>query len=135
MKLLRKTLIASCISLTAALALAQPASAPGAGPGASAPGGPAGMGGMGMGGMRGMGMGPGAGRGAGRWGSNYTPGWALMTPQERSEHRARMQAMKTYDECKAYQTQQHEQMVARAKERGAKPMAEPRRDACAGLKR
>jgi hypothetical protein len=46
-----------------------------------------------------------------------------------------MRSMTNHDECKAYQTQHHEQMAARAKERGGKPLAEPRRDACAGLKR
>lgn len=91
----------------------------GAGPAASAPG---------------MGMGPGSGRGVTRWGSNYTPGWALMTQQERNEHRERMRLMKTYEDCKAYREQHHEQMVARAKERGGKTLAQPRRDACAGLK-
>lgn len=80
-------------------------------------------------------MGPGGGRGAGRWGSDVTPGWAMMTPQERDEHRDRMRNMKTYDECKAYQAQHHEQMAARMKERGRQSMPAPRRDACAGMKR
>lgn len=46
-----------------------------------------------------------------------------------------MRAMKTYDECKTYRDQLHEQMVARAKERGGKALAPPRRDACSGLKK
>lgn len=71
---------------------------------------------------------------AARWGSDYTPGWSMMSPQERTEHQARMRSMKTYEECKTYQTQHHEQMAARAKERGGKALAQPRRDACAGLK-
>lgn len=58
-----------------------------------------------------------------------------MTEQERNEHRQRMGSMKTFDDCKTYQTQHHEQMAARAKERGGKTLAQPRRDACAGLKR
>jgi hypothetical protein len=45
-----------------------------------------------------------------------------------------MRSMKTYEECKTYLAQHHEQMAARAKERGGKALAEPRRDACAGLK-
>jgi hypothetical protein len=57
-----------------------------------------------------------------------------MTPQERNEHRDRMRAMKTYEECKTYQAQHHEQMAARAKERGGAALAQPRRDACSGLK-
>jgi hypothetical protein len=94
----------------------------GAGPAASAPG-------------MGMGMGPGGGSGAARWGSDYTPGWTLMSEQERSEHRERMRSMKTYEECKAYQDQHHEQMAARTKEGGGKALAQPRRDACGGLKK
>lgn len=127
MKTLQMTALAFVVGLSAGVAQAQPGGGkgPGAGPGpmgagpsASAPG---------------MGMGPGGGRGAARWGADYTPGWMMMTQQERNEHRERMRSMKTYEECKAYQTQHHEQMAARAKERGGKPAAQPRRDACAGL--
>lgn len=78
--------------------------------------------------------GPGASPSA-RWGSDMTPGWALMTRQERQEHQERMRSMKSYEECKAYQDQHREQMAARAKERGGKALAQPRRDACAGLKK
>lgn len=77
-----------------------------------------------------MGMGPRAMAGA-----DATPGWAMMTPQERDAHRERMRALQNYDECRAYLDQHREQMAARAKERGAAPMRAPRRDACAGLKR
>ena len=104
---------------------------PGAGPGpaASAPGpGPR------------PGMGPGGGGGSGRhmggrWGSRYTPGWSLMTPEERTAHQQQMQAVKGYEECTTLRDQHREQMAARAKEKGlAKPPATPRRDACAALK-
>lgn len=127
MKSFRPIVLASLLALPMAVAMAQPGggSGPGpmgAGPAASAPG-------------MGMGMGPGGGRGAARWGSDYTPGWALMTQQERNEHREHMRAMKTYDECKTYQAQHHEQMAARAKERGSPMRAQPRRDPCAGLKK
>lgn len=127
MKNLRTVLFVSLIGLSAGLAFAQPGSGKGAGPGpmgagpaASAPG---------------MGMGPGGGRGAARWGSDFTPGWALMSAQERQDHQSQMRAMKTYDECKAFRDQHHEQMVARAKERGGKAMPQPRRDACASLQK
>jgi len=113
-----------CVAiLGAALAgstLAQPGSGPGRGPGA----GPA---------ASAPGMGPGRGM-MGRWGGDYTPGWSLMTPQERAEHQERMRSAKSYEECKAIRDQHREQMAARAKERGGKPLAQPRRDACAGLK-
>ena len=106
------------------VALAQPVGgqAPGAGPAAS-------------GAMPGMGTGMGGGRGWARWGADYTPGWALMTPKERDEHREHMRSMKTYEECKAYQAQHHEQMAQRAKERGGKALGQPRHAACGGLNR
>ena len=123
--------LTSLLALSTGTVLAQPGGGRGPGggqgpmgasPAASAPG-------------MGMGMGPGGGRGAARWGADYTPGWALMTEQERNEHRERMRAMKTYEECKTYQEQHHEQMAARAKDRDGKTLAQPRRDACSGLKK
>jgi len=121
----RMMVVAALIGLPTILAMAQPAGGMGAGPmgagpAASAPG---------------MGMGSGAGRGAARWGSDFTPGWGLMTPDERKDHQAHMRAMKTYDECKTYRDQHHEQMAARAKERGGKALAQARRDACSSLKK
>jgi len=71
---------------------------------------------------------------AGRWGSEFTPGWTLMTEVERKEHAERMRAMTSRDECQAYVAQHREQMAARAKERGSATLRAPRRDACAGLK-
>ena len=79
--------------------------------------------------------GPGQGPGAGRWGSKYTPAWSMMTPQERDEHRARMHSMTSHEACQTYHEQHHAQMAARAKERGSPMPAQPRRDACAGLKK
>ncbi len=133
MKNLRLIVLASLIGVSMGVAVAQPGGGkgPGAGPGPMGAGPTASAPGMGMG----MGMGPGGGRGAARWGSDYTPGWALMTQQERNEHRDRMRSMKTYEECKAYQDQHHEQMAAKAKERGGKVLAQPRRDACSGFKK
>jgi hypothetical protein len=128
MKQLPIIVVAAWLGLSAGSAFAQPGAASGPGPGPKA----AAAGASGPG----MGMGPGSRRGPmGRWGSDNTPGWTMMTPQERSQHQERMRSMNNYDECKAYQTQHHEQMAARAKERGGKPLAAPRRDACAGLKR
>lgn len=56
----------------------------------------------------------------GPWAANRknTWGYQLMTPQERTEHQAKMRSFKTYDECKAYQEENHKQMEARAKEKG-----------------
>lgn len=127
MKHRRSIVLTALVGLSVGVAFAQPAGGKGPGPGPMGPGPAASAPGMGPG------MGPG-GRGAARWGADNTPGWALMTPQERDEHRERMRSMKTYEECKAYQEQHHERMADRAKERGGKPPAQPRRDACSGLK-
>lgn len=56
----------------------------------------------------------------GPWAANKgnTVGWQLMTPEERTEHQTKMRSFKTYDECKAYQEENHKQMEVRAKEKG-----------------
>ena len=136
MKTTMKTSLAALLALAASMAMAQAASAPQAsGPAASAPR-------MGMGPGGGMGMGPGGGRmgagrmgGAARAGADYTPGWGLMTPAERNEHRTQMRSAKSYEDCMALRDKHREQMLARAKERGITMPAQPRRDACQGLKR
>jgi phage tail tape-measure protein len=64
-----------------------------------------------------------------------TPGWSLMTPQEREAHYSTMRAMKTYDECRAYMEQHHAQLAERAKAKGATLPLRPRRDPCERLKR
>ncbi len=129
MRTVRTVVIASLLGLSLGIACAQ-------GGGGKGPG--SGAGPMGAGpdaGAPGMGMGRGTGAGRAQWGSDFTPGWTLMSQQERNEHRDRMRSMKSYEECHAYQAQHHEQMAARAKERGGAAPAQPRRDACAGLKK
>lgn len=81
-------------------------------------------------------MGPGGGmqRGGPRWGENTTPGWSMMTDDERRQHREKMQSMKSHDECMAYRDQHHQQMMERAKAKGMNMPGKPRRDACAGMK-
>lgn len=69
--------------------------------------------GPGMGGMGGMGPG-----GGWRASQGNTPGYALMSPQERSEHQNRMRAMQTYDECSAYVGEHRAAMLTRAQEKG-----------------
>ena len=137
--ILKASIAASAIALLAGTALAQ--SGAGAGPGAGAgkpaatPAMPAS--GMGMGSGMGSGMGadmkPGRGHMA-QWGTDFTPGWSMMTRAERNEHREHMRSVKTYEECTTYRDQMHDKMAARIKDKGGKPMAEPRRDACSGLK-
>ena len=121
--------VASVTALCASMALAQGGPGPGMGGGPHMPGPIASAPGMGPGG------GPRAGRAGGaRWGAEFTPGWALMTEAERSTHRERLRSMTRVDECQAYMARQHEQMAARARERGT-TLPTPRRDACAGLAR
>ena len=109
MKTSKLTMIALLAALLAAPAFAQPGS---------------GMGGMG-------GMGPGKGRMAFNQGN--TPGWSLMTPEERSAHQQKMWSFKTFDECKAYQAEHHTAMTAKAKEQG-KTLPAPRANACDRMK-
>lgn len=55
-----------------------------------------------------------------RWDANQknTAGWQLMTPEERTEHRAKMRTFTEYDTCKEYVAEHHKQMELRAKEKG-----------------
>lgn len=116
MKTSKLTMIALLAALLAAPAFAQ--SGPGMG----------GMGGMGPG-MGGMG--PGKGRMAFNQGN--TPGWSLMTAEERTAHQQKMWSFKTFDECKAYQAEHHTAMTAKAKEQG-KTLPAPRANACDRMK-
>lgn len=127
MSTIRHALVFAAAALAAAAAFAQTPAPAGA---ASAPVQGAGPG---MGGAMGGGMGLGAGRGAARWGQGVTPGWALMTPEERTAHQAKMRSTTTHADCRAYVEQHHAEMAARAKERGVAVPAMPRRDPCAGL--
>ncbi len=62
-----------------------------------------------------------------------TPGWTLMTPEERTEMQTKMRAVKTYDECKQLQTEHHAAMEVRAKEKGV-TLPEPRQNGCDRMK-
>jgi len=68
------------------------------------------------------------------WGSDVTSGWALMSWKERNEHRKKMRSMTNYDDCKAYLTEHHDKMAARAKEKGQLTLPDAKRDGCANLK-
>jgi hypothetical protein len=71
---------------------------------------------------------------AGPWraGEGNTPGWALMTPEERIEHQAIVRGFTRYDECHAYQIAHHRLMEERAEQRGLPPPGGGR-DFCAHL--
>ncbi len=113
------TLIALLGAALAAPVWAQPGPGMGGGPGMqnSAPGG----GGMGRG-ARAM-----------RFDQNNTRGWALMTPEEQAAHREKMLSLKTYEECKAFQTEHRATMEARAKEKGT-TLPVPRQNGCDRMK-
>jgi hypothetical protein len=112
---MKTTSLLSMAALAALLLAALPATAQ-PGPGASAP------------------MGPGGpGRMMGRWGADYTPGWAMMAPEERQAHQARMAAAKTREECVAEMERHRALMQERAKARGT-TMPMPRHDPCSGWK-
>lgn len=81
----------------------------------------------------GPGYGPGRGMMGGRWGSRYTPGWSMMTPQERDEHHRIMSQVRTQDDCRKAIDEHRALMEKRAGERGF-TMRGPRADACRGLK-
>lgn len=90
------------VALLATSALAQPQVA-------SAPAG----GGMGAG-MMGGGM----GRGQMMMNARNTPGWSLMSAEERAAFQQKMRTAKTYDECRAIQAEHHKTMEARAAAQG-----------------
>jgi hypothetical protein len=66
----------------------------------------------------GPGPGPGMMKGGPRFGADVTPGWAMMTSEERRAHQEKMRGMKDRAACEAYMTEHHKLMEARAKEKG-----------------
>ena len=132
MKIRHIALVAFLGASLAAPVLSQPGSGQGMGSGSGmGPG--AGMGpGQGMG--QGAGMGPGGGN-AMRFNFNKdnTPGWKLMSVEERAAHSGKMRAAKTYDECKALQAEHHQAMEVRAKEKGV-TLPAPRQNGCDRMK-
>lgn len=80
----------------------------------------------------GGGMGPG-GKGRFAWNQDHTPGWILMTPEERTAWQAQMREVKTYEECKATQEAHRAVMAERAKEKGL-PYAPPPHNGCDVMK-
>lgn len=47
-----------------------------------------------------------------------TPGWKLMTPDERSAYRDKLHATKSFEECQAVVHQTHQELAERAKASG-----------------
>ena len=77
--------------------------------------------------------GPGPGGGRFAIGANNTPGWSLMTPEERATHQQKMWSFKTFDDCKAFQAEHHALMTTRAQEQG-KTLPAARANACDRMK-
>lgn len=64
-----------------------------------------------------------------RAGPNHTPGWSMMSEQERAQHHAQLQAAKTPEECQRVMDEHRRLMQRRAAERGM-PMQSPPEAAC-----
>jgi TolA-binding protein len=77
--------------------------------------------------------GPGAGQGGMRFSQTNTPGWTLMSAEERTAHQTKMRAVTSYDECKQLQEAQHQAMQARATEKGV-TLNTPRQNSCERMK-
>ncbi len=77
--------------------------------------------------------GPGAGQRGMRFSQTNTPGWTLMTAEERIAHQNKMRAVTSYDECKQLQAEQHQAMQERAKEKGV-TLNTPRQNSCDRMK-
>lgn len=78
------------------------------------------------------GPGPGPRQGF-RFNQDNTPGWSLMTPEERTAHHEKMMSLKSIEECKTYLDEHHALMEKRAKEKG-KALPAPRNNACDRMK-
>lgn len=72
---------------------------------------------------------PGASASGPRVGGDFTPGWSMMSPQERDAFHQRMRDAKNRQECEQMMTEHRQLMQERAKQRGM-PMHGPRSDAC-----
>jgi len=68
-----------------------------------------------------------------RFDKGNTPGWVLMTADERTAFQTKMHSVKTYDECKQLQTEHHAAMEARAKDKGM-TLKPPRQNGCDNMK-
>ena len=131
---MKSTMTLKSITLIALLgaALAAPVLAQGgAGMGGGMGGGP-GMQNSGQGGGAGMRQGRGPGRGM-QFNQNNTPGWSMMTPEERTAQQIKMRSVNTLDECKAVQAEHRTSMEARAKEKGV-TLRNPRQNGCDAMK-
>ena len=78
----------------------------------------------------GGGMGPGYGRGNGTGPRSGAGRMALLTPEEQTQHREAMQALKSVEACTAYVTQFRQLLQERAKEKGVAAPRGPNEGMC-----
>lgn len=78
--------------------------------------------------------GPGPRQGQGfRFDQDNTPGWSLMTNEERAAHREKMLSLKSHEECKSYLNEHHALMEKRAKDKD-RILPGPQSNACDRMK-
>lgn len=67
-------------------------------------------------------------------GPGNTPGWSLMTPEERAAHRGKMMGFTKYEDCAAYVLEHHRLMQERAEAKGMTLPVAPRQNMCERLR-
>jgi hypothetical protein len=67
------------------------------------------------------------------WGKRFTPGWDMMTKEERKALTAKLRKVTTYNDCKAAVDEAAQKAAERAKAKGMAEPAKPKRDGCAAL--
>ena len=87
----------------------------------------------GAGGPGGYGRGDGYGPGGG-YGRGGGSGFALLTPEERAQHRETMHSLTTVEQCSAYMAQHQQLLQERAKEKGVTAPVGPRGNPCERMK-
>lgn len=65
-----------------------------------------------------------------RYGETYTPGWPMMSKQERADYAASMTQFKSRGECVAFMNKHYEEMSQRALQRGLPLQGSSRTDLC-----
>ena len=68
-----------------------------------------------------------------QFGRAHTPGWSMMTPKERDEHRQQMLGVRNAEECRTLRDAHVQRMQERARGRGMMNMPMPQQDMCAGM--
>ena len=64
-----------------------------------------------------------------------TPGWSMMTPEERQKHHEKMRGMRGHGECMEYMHEHHRHMESRAREKGTTLDGKDPGPYCEGMKK